>query len=85
MAGEGASDRALRSVGLPGDEQERVAFVSRLLVLATEARRRGAISAERIEQIAGLSSLDDEDRVRLRGTPESGCAEDRDPGRNRLE
>ena len=85
VASEGANDRALRSAGLPGDEQERVAFVSRLLVLTTEARRRGAVSAERVEQIAGLSGLENEDRGQLLGPPDSGSTQDRDPGRNRLE
>jgi hypothetical protein len=69
---------------LARDGQERVAFVSRLLVLATEARRRGALSADRIEQIAVSSGLDDEHRVRLLATGDSGPAEDRDSGRRRL-
>ena len=84
MANTGESDRVLFSGGLPRDGQERVAFVSRLLVLATEARRRGALSADRIEQIAMLSGLDDEDRVRLRATGDSSPGEDRSSGRRRL-
>ena len=83
MANSGESGRVPSSARLPRDGQERVAFVSRLLVLATEARRRGALSADRIEQIAGLSGLDDEDRVRLLGTGEVGTAEDGHPGRRR--
>ena len=84
MANTGESNRVLGSGGLARDGQERVAFVSRLLVLATEARRRGALSADRIEQIAVLSGLDDEHRVRLLATGDSGPAEDRDSGRRRL-
>jgi len=84
MANTGESDRVLCSGGLPRDGQERLAFVSRLLVLATEARRRGALSADRVEQIVGLSGLDDEDRVRLLASGEVGSAEDRHPGRRRL-
>ena len=49
----------------------------RLLLLATEARHRGALTAERVEQIAGLSGLDDEDRVRLLATGDTGAADDR--------
>ena len=67
--------------GLPQDGRERVAFVSRLLLLATEARRRGALSADRYEQITGLSGPDDEERVRLLETCESDTAADRNPAR----
>ena len=80
MANREKSDRIGNSCRLPRDEQERVAFVSRLLVLATEARRRGALSADRVEWIAGLSGLDDEDRVRLLAAGEVGGAEDRHSG-----
>ena len=83
-ANSGESGRVPSSTRLPRDGPERVAFVSRLLVLATEARRREALSADRIEQIAKLSGLDGEDRVRLLGTGEVGAAEDRHPGRRRL-
>ena len=83
MATTAESDRVLSSGGLARDGQERVAFVSRLLVLATEARRRGALSADRIEQMAVLSGLDDEDRVRLLATGDSGPAEHRNSGRHR--
>ena len=84
MANTGESNRVLGSDSLARDGQERVAFVSRLLVLATEARRRGALSDDRIEEIAVLSGLDDEHRVRLLATGDSGPAEDRDSGRRRL-
>ena len=84
MATTGESDRVLSSGGLAREGQERVAYISRLLVLATEARRRGALSADRVEQIARLSGLDDEERVRLLATGDSGLAEDRDSGRRRL-
>ena len=83
MASPGESDRVLCPSGWPRDGQERVAFVSRLLVLATEARRRGALSADRIEHIAGLSGLDDQDRERLLTTSDSGSAQDRSSGRRR--
>ena len=79
MANAGASDRVLSSGTLPQDGNERVAFVSRLLVLATEARRRGALSSDRFEQVTGLSGADDEERVRLLETGESDTAVDRDP------
>ena len=79
----GESDRVPGSSRLPREGQERVAFVSRLLVLATEARRRGALSAENIERIAGLSDLDDEDRVRLLASGEVGVAQDPHSGRRR--
>ena len=72
----GESDRVPSSSRFPREGQERVAFVSRLLVLATEAWRRGALSANRIERIAGLSGLDDEDRVRWLASDDSGAAED---------
>ena len=83
MVNTGESDRVLCSGGLPRDGPERVAFISCLLVLATEAGRRGALSAERVGEIAGLSGLDDEDLSRLLGTGNSGTAEDRDPDRRR--
>ena len=79
----GERDRVPGSSRLPREGQERVAFVSRLLVLATEARRRGALSAEHIERIAGLSDLDDEDRVRLLASGEVGVAQDPHSGRRR--
>ena len=78
-AASGESDRVLHLGGLALDGQERVAFISRLLVLATEARRRGALSTGRYEQVARLSGLDDEERVRLLGTGISGTAENRIP------
>ena len=79
MANAGASDRVLSSGTLPQDGNERVAFVSRLLVLATEARRRGALSADRLEQVTGLSGADDEEQVRLLEAGESDATVDRDP------
>ena len=84
MANAGESDRVLSSGRLPRNGQERVAFVSRLLVLATEARRCGALSADRFENITGLSGPDDEERVRLLETGESDTAVDRNPGRRQL-
>ena len=83
MASAGESDHVPISAGLLRDGQDRVAFVSRLLVLATEGRRRGALSAAHVEQIAGLSGLDDEDRLRLFATGDSGAAEDGHAGRRR--
>ena len=80
MANAGEIDRILSLGRSARDGQESVAFISRLLVLATEARRRGALSANRVEQIAGLSGLDDEERVRLLGTGESEIAEDHNHG-----
>ena len=80
MANAGEIDRILSLGRSARDGQESVAFISRLLVLATEARRRGALSANRVEQIAGLSGLDDEERVRLLGTGESETAEDHNHG-----
>lgn len=43
MASTGESDCVLSSGRLPHNAPERVAFVSRLLVLATAARRRGGL------------------------------------------
>ena len=80
MANAGEIDRILSLGRSARDGQESVAFISRLLVLATEARRRGALSANRVEQIAGLSGLDDEERVRLLGTGEPETAEDHNHG-----
>ena len=80
MANAGEIDRILSLGRSARDGQESVAFISRLLVLATEARRRGALSANRVEQIAGLSGLDDEERVRLLGTGEPETAEDQNHG-----
>ncbi len=80
MANAGEIDRILNLGRSARDGQESVAFISRLLVLATEARRRGALSANRVEQIAGLSGLDDAERVRLLGTGESDTAEDHNHG-----
>ena len=84
-AQEGESDRALHAVGRleGGREREHDAFVSRLLALATEARRRGTLSADRIEPIAGLLGLSAEDRTRLLGPPESNSGEDHGIGRDR--
>ncbi|WP_428099756.1 ImmA/IrrE family metallo-endopeptidase [Candidatus Rariloculus sp.] len=59
-------------------------FSDRAAVPKDKSRRRRALSADRIEQIAVLSGLDDEDRVRLLATGDSGPAEDRDSGRRRL-
>ena len=83
MANPGESDRVPSAARLPRHGQERVAFVSRLLVLATEARRRGALSSDLVEQVAGLSGLDDEDWLRLLATGDSGAAEDGHSGRRR--
>ena len=77
------SERAPSPDRLPRDGQERVAFVSRLLVLATEARRRGVLSAGGIERIAGLSDLDGEDRGRLLASGEARVAEDPHCGSSR--
>jgi transcriptional regulator with XRE-family HTH domain len=84
-AQEGESDRALHAVGRleGGREREHDAFVSRLLALTAEARRRGALSADRIEPIAGLLGLSAEDRARLLGPPDSNSGEDHGIGRNR--
>ena len=84
-AQEGESDRAMHAVGRleGGREREHDAFVSRLLALATEARRRGALSADRIEPIAGLLGLSAEDRTRLLGPPDSNSGEDHGIGRDR--
>ena len=84
-AQEGESDRALHAVGRleGGREREHDAFVSRLLALATEARRRGALSVDRIEPIAGLLGLSAEDRTRLLGPPDSNSGEDHGIGRDR--
>ena len=81
MANAREGNRAPNTDGLPQDGQERAAFASRLLLLATEARRRGALSADRFEQITGSSGPDDEDRVRLFETGESDTAADRNPCR----
>ena len=59
-----------------------VAFVSRLSLQATEARHREALTAGRIERIAGLSGPNREAWVRLRGAGDSGAAEDRRPARH---
>ena len=83
MANPGESDRVPSAARLPRDGQERVAFVSRLLVLATEARRRGALSSDLVERVDGLSGLDDEDWLRLLATGDSGAAEDGHSGRRR--
>ena len=82
MANREESDRVLSSGRLPQDSQEPIAFVSRLLVLAIEARRRGALSTERIKQIAALSELDDENRVRLLAS-DAGSVGDRHSARSR--
>ena len=84
MANAGASDRVVSSGTLPQDGNERVAFVSRLLVLATEARRRGALSADRFEQVTGLPGADDEERVRLLEAGESDATVDRNPDPRQL-
>lgn len=68
MASAGEIDRILSLGRQARDGREPVAFISRLLVLATEARRRGALSESLVERIAGLSGLDEEERVRLLGT-----------------
>ena len=83
MASPGETDRVPSTARLPRDGPDRVAFVSRLLVLATEARRRGALSPDLVEQVAGLSGLDDEDWLRLPATGDSGAAEDGHSGRHR--
>ena len=75
MANAGEIDRVLSLDRLARDVQESVAFISRLLVLVTEGRRRGALSANLVDQIAGLAGLDDEERVRLLGTGETDTAE----------
>ena len=84
MANTGESDHVLSSGRLPHNAPERVAFVSRPLVLATEARRRGALSADRLEQITGLSDPDDKERVRLPVTGVSETAAGRNPPRRQL-
>ena len=84
MANARASDRVLSPGRLPQDGKERVAFVSRLLVLATEARRRGALPADRFEQVAGLSGADDEERVRLLQTDEFHTTFDGNPDPRQL-
>ena len=80
MASAGEIDRVLSLGRQARDGREPVAFLPRLLVLATEARRRGALSAGRVARIAGLSGLDDEERARLLGTGVSDPADDPDPG-----
>ena len=84
-ADEGESDRALHAVGRleGGREREHDAFVSRLLALAAEARRRGTLSADRVKPIAGLLGLNDGARARLLGPLDAGSPGDRDTGRNR--
>ena len=80
MAGAGEIDRVLSLGRQARDGREPVAFLPRLLVLATEARRRGALSADRVARIAGLSGLDEEERGRLLGTGVSDPADDPDSG-----
>ena len=68
-AGEGQSDRARHALGLlqGGHEHRHDAFVSRLLALVTEARRRGALARERIELIIELLRLGEEEKAILLG------------------
>jgi Zn-dependent peptidase ImmA (M78 family) len=68
-AGEGQSDRARHALGLlqGGREHRHDAFVSRLLALVTEARRRGALARERIELIIELLRLGEEEKAILLG------------------
>lgn len=69
-AGVEKSDRARDAMQLSRGEREGAydAFVSRLVALATEARRRGALAAERIEPIVRFLDLNAEDRNLLLGT-----------------
>ena len=80
MASAGEIERILSLGRQARDGREPVAFISRLLVLATEARRRGALSASGVERIAGLSGLDEEERVRLLGTGDCVSTEGTEPG-----
>ena len=80
MASAGEIERILSLGRQARDGREPVAFISRLLVLATEARRRGALSASGVERIAGLSGLDEEERVRLLGTGDCVSTEGAEPG-----
>ena len=80
MASAGEIDRILSLGRQARDGREPVAFIPRLLVLATEARRRGALSASVVERIAGLSGLDEEERQRLLGTGDSVSTEGAEPG-----
>ena len=80
MASAGEIDRILSLGRQARDGREPVAFIPRLLVLATEARRRGALTATLLERIAGLSGLDEEERVRLLGTGDGVSTEGAAPG-----
>lgn len=60
------------NAGPMGEDQE-----ARATYCATEARRRGALTAEPIEQIAGLSGRDDADRMRSLESADSGTTVDR--------
>ena len=80
MASAGEIDRVLGLGRQARDGREPVAFLPRLLVLATEAGRRGALSAGRVTRIAELSGLDEEERGRLLGTGVSDPAGDSEPG-----
>ena len=80
MSSAGEIDRVLSLGRQARDGREPVAFIPRLLVLATEARRRGALSASGAERIAGLSGLDEEERRRLLGTGDCVCTEGAEPG-----
>jgi hypothetical protein len=55
------------------------AFVSRLFAMAAEARRRGAISKERIEPLVGLLDLNEEEESLLLGTVDSENSQGHEP------
>lgn len=69
--GRGASltDQAREAIGFsPGAlEPEYDPFLSRLLALATEAKRRGTLSVERLEPIVDLLELDEQRKSMLLG------------------
>ncbi len=76
-AGVERSERAHDAMWLSRGEREGAhdAFVLRLVAMATEARRRGTLAAERIEPIVELLELNEDDRNLLPGTEGSETAQ----------
>ena len=81
LAGVERSDRARHAMRLAQGEREGGydAFVSRLFAMAAEARRRGAISTERIEPLVGLLDLNEEEQSLLLGTADSENLDGHEP------
>ena len=80
----GGGPRKTLGLARNGGDRGHEAFVSRLIALATEARRRETITTERIAPIVPLLGLEDKEARRLLGTMTSAeKAEERAQAGNR--